>query len=61
MHTRLFIADKNIRKVQILLQRLTNPGNIAMTKDSQDTRKELDLLAIAMDILILQKSDDSSW
>jgi hypothetical protein len=58
MDTSLFIANKDIREIRIFVQRLTDPGNIAMTKDSKNTCKELGFIPIAMDILILQKSDD---
>src|ERR1044071_4307579 len=58
MHCGLFITDKNIREVWILLQSLTDACHIAMTKDSQHAGKELDLLSVTPHVLVLQEFDD---
>jgi hypothetical protein len=42
----------------MLLQRLTDARDIAVPENSKHPRKELELLAITVDILILQELDN---
>src|SRR5215468_6216142 len=59
MYHRLFISNQVIRQARILLQRLTDASDVAMTEDSQPTFKEPLLSAIALAGLILQEGNDS--
>src|SRR5882724_4143410 len=58
MHHRLLIACLVIAKIGHLLQGLTNACHIAMTKYPKTAREKSQFKAIALHILMLQKSND---
>jgi hypothetical protein len=55
LYTGLLIADKDGGEVRTLLDCLTDPRYVAMSEDAENTTKELDLLTIPMDMLVLQE------
>jgi hypothetical protein len=56
--TRIVRCDEDVREVRILLQSLTDTCDIAMTKNAKHACKELDLLSVPADVLVLQEFDD---
>ena len=58
MDLRLFVARLVVAELRHLLECLADAGHIAVTEDAETTGKERLLRAIALHVLILQKSDD---
>ena len=54
----LLVAHQDIGQVRVLDQGLPDPRHVAVAEDAQYAREEGVLLAIALDVLILEKSDD---
>ena len=56
MHAGLFVAHHYVRKIGILLQRLADTGYVPVAENSQHSGEEFVLLAIPLDVLILQEA-----
>jgi hypothetical protein len=54
----LFVTKKVVGQSRILLERLPNPGNIAVSKNSQAALEQAVLFAIASAVLILEERAD---
>ena len=59
MHHGLLISALVVSEFQILLQRLSETSNVAVTKNSEATSKETLFAIISCDMLALQKLDQS--
>jgi len=57
VHRRLLITHHDVLKIRVLLERLADPGNVAMPEDAQHAGKEGILYAIAFNILVLEEPD----
>ncbi len=57
MHAGLLVAHQDIWKIEILLQRLADAGDISVAKDAEHSGKKLMLPAISLHILILEKAN----
>ena len=57
MHAGLLVADWNIGKVRILLQRLADARDVAVAEYAEHSGKERVLRTVALHILILQIAD----
>jgi len=58
MHHGLFVAGLVVAKFRHLLERLTDAGDIAMTKDAKTPGEKGLLYPIALHVLVLEKCDD---
>src|SRR5205814_9180907 len=58
VNSRLLVPHKNVRKIRILLERLSDSRDIAMAENPQGTRKERMLFVIALDVLIFKKRNE---
>src|SRR5579862_7270666 len=53
----LFVAKQVITQRGILLQRLSDPGYVSMSKNAQTSSKEPNFLAVALGKLVSKESD----
>src|SRR5437588_4318985 len=58
MHHCLLVASLVIAELRHLLQSLTNPSDISMTKDAKASSKKGLLYPVALHVLVLKKCND---